>query len=199
MAADILLYDTDRVPVGDDQRQHLELARDIAERFNARFGATFVVPDAAIAEVGARIMDLQSPTDKMSKTVSSPQGIVSMLDAPADIERRFKRAVTDADGDVRFDPEHKPGVANLLSILSAATGEAPAVLAARYEQYGPLKADTAAAVIDLLTPVQARYAELVADPAELQRILAGGATKASDTAAATMTRARAAVGLLPRT
>jgi tryptophanyl-tRNA synthetase len=197
MAADILLYDTDRVPVGDDQRQHLELARDIAERFNARFGPTFVVPDAAIATVGARIMDLQRPTDKMSKSVSSPQGTVLMLDSPEDIERKIKRAVTDADGEVRFDPEAKPGVANLLSILSAATGDAPAALAMRYEQYGPLKADTAAAVIEVLVPVQVRYAELIADEAELRRILADGAAKASAIAGTTMARARAAVGLLP--
>jgi tryptophanyl-tRNA synthetase len=197
MAADILLYDADRVPVGDDQRQHLELARDIAERFNARFGPTFVVPDAAIATVGARIMDLQRPTDKMSKSVSSPQGTLLMLDSPEEIERKIKRAVTDADGEVRFDPEAKPGVANLLSILSAATGDAPAALAMRYEQYGPLKADTAAAVIEVLVPVQVRYAELIADEAELRRILADGAAKASAIAGTTMARARAAVGLLP--
>ena len=199
MAADILLYDTDRVPVGDDQRQHLELARDVAERFNTRFGPTFTVPEAAIPTVGARIMDLQSPTDKMSKSVSSPQGTVLMLDPAKDIERKIKRAVTDADGEVRYDVEAKPGVANLLSILSAATGDTPQVLATRYEQYGPLKADTAAAVIEVLTPVQARYAELIADEPELVRILAAGADKASTTASATMARARTAVGLLPRT
>jgi tryptophanyl-tRNA synthetase len=197
MAADILLYDTDRVPVGDDQRQHLELARDVAERFNSRFGTTFVVPQAAIATVAARVMDLQNPTAKMSKSVSSPQGTVLMLDAPKEIEKKFKRAVTDNEAEVRYDPETKPGVSNLLSILSACTGEAPGALAARYTQYGPLKTDTAAAVIELLTPVQARYAELIADPDALRRILADGATKASALAAATMTRARAAIGLLP--
>ena len=120
MAADILLYDTDRVPVGDDQRQHLELARDVAERFNGRFGDTFVVPNAAIATVGARVMDLQNPTAKMSKSVSSPQGTVLMLDPPKEIEKKIKRAVTDTDGEVRFDVEAKPGVSNLLSILSGA-------------------------------------------------------------------------------
>jgi tryptophanyl-tRNA synthetase len=197
MAADILLYDTDRVPVGDDQRQHLELSRDIAIRFNSRFGDTFVVPEAAIAKVGARIMDLQNPTSKMSKSVSSPQGTVLMLDPPKDIEKKFKRAVTDTESEVRYDVEAKPGVSNLLSILSAATGEDPMALAGRYTQYGPLKADTAAAVIEVLEPVQARYAELIADPAELTRILADGAAKASAIASATMTRARAAVGLLP--
>jgi tryptophanyl-tRNA synthetase len=198
MAADILLYDTDRVPVGDDQRQHLEFARDVAERFNGRFGPTFTVPEAAIPKVAARVMDLQSPTNKMSKSVSSPQGTVLMLDTPKDIEKKFKRAVTDTETEVRYDIEAKPGVSNLLGILAAATGEAPDTLAARYEQYGPLKGDTAAAVIELLAPVQARYAELVADTAELQRILAAGADKAQAIASVTLARARAAVGLLPR-
>jgi tryptophanyl-tRNA synthetase len=197
MAADILLYDTDRVPVGDDQRQHLELARDVAERFNGRFGPTFVVPQAAIAKVGARIMDLQNPTSKMSKSVSSPQGTVLMLDAPKDIEKKIKRAVTDADGEVRFDVAEKAGVSNLLSILSACTGDDPSKLADGYTQYGPLKADTAAAVIEVLAPVQARYAELIADEGGLRGVLADGAAKASSIAATTMTRARAAVGLLP--
>jgi tryptophanyl-tRNA synthetase len=198
MAADILLYDTDRVPVGDDQRQHLEFARDVAERFNGRFGDTFVVPEAAIPKVAARVMDLQNPTSKMSKSVSSPQGTVLMLDEPKAIEKKFKRAVTDTETEVRFDIEAKPGVSNLLGILSAATGEAPDALAGKYEQYGPLKADTAAAVVELLAPVQERYRELVADPAELQRILAAGADKAQAIASVTMARARQAVGLLPR-
>jgi tryptophanyl-tRNA synthetase len=198
MAADILLYDTDRVPVGDDQRQHLEFARDVAERFNSRFGPTFVVPEAAIPTVAARVMDLQNPTNKMSKSVSSPQGTVLMLDAPKDIEKKIKRAVTDTDNEVRFDIEAKPGVSNLLGVLSAATGEPPEKLAERYDQYGPLKADTAAAVIELLRPVQERHAELIADEAELRRILAAGADKAQAIASVTMARARSAVGLLPR-
>jgi tryptophanyl-tRNA synthetase len=198
MAADILLYDTDRVPVGDDQRQHLEFARDVAERFNSRFGPTFVVPEAAIPTVAARVMDLQNPTNKMSKSVSSPQGTVLMLDTPKDIEKKIKRAVTDTDTEVRFDTEAKPGVSNLLGVLSAATGEPPEKLAERYGQYGPLKADTAAAVIELLRPVQERYAELIADEAELRRILAAGADKAQAIASVTMARARSAVGLLPR-
>jgi len=196
MAADILLYDTDRVPVGDDQRQHLELARDVAERFNSRFGPTFVVPEAAIGKVGARIMDLQNPTAKMSKSVSSPQGTVLMLDPPKEIEKKIKRAVTDTETEVRFDVEAKPGVSNLLSILSACTGEDPATLAGRYTQYGPLKADTAAAVVEALAPVQARYAELIADEGALRKILADGAAKASAIASVTMQRARTAVGLL---
>ncbi len=195
MAADILLYDTDRVPVGDDQRQHLELTRDVAERFNRRYGATFTVPEADIPKVGARVMDLQEPTRKMSKSVDSPQGTVLMVDDPATIERKFKRAVTDNDGEVRFDPDAKPGVSNLLSILGAATGEAPEALATRYEQYGPLKADAAAGVVELLRPIQHRYAELLADPSSLAGLLSQGADRARVTASATLERAQRAVGL----
>jgi tryptophanyl-tRNA synthetase len=195
MAADILLYDTDRVPVGDDQRQHLELTRDVAERFNSRYGPTFKVPEADIPKVGARVMDLQDPTRKMSKSVDSPQGTVLMLDEPAVIERKFKRAVTDNDGEVRFDPEAKPGVSNLLSILGATSGVAPDVLAERYQQYGPLKTDAAEAVVELLRPVQARHAELSADPAALTELLAKGSARARVTAAVTLERAQVAVGL----
>jgi tryptophanyl-tRNA synthetase len=198
MAADILLYDIERVPVGDDQRQHLELTRDVAERFNARYGETFVVPSAAIPAAGARVMDLQTPTKKMSKSVESPQGTVLVLDEPAVIERKIKRAVTDTEAEVRFDPAEKPGVSNLLSILAAATGDDPKAVADRYEQYGPLKADTAAAVVELLAPLQARYAELAADPGQLAALLREGADKAQPVAAATLARAREAVGLLPR-
>ncbi|MFL6206429.1 MAG: tryptophan--tRNA ligase [Acidimicrobiales bacterium] len=195
MAADILLYDTDRVPVGDDQRQHLELTRDVAERFNSRYGDTFVVPEADIPKVGARVMDLQEPTRKMSKSIDSPQGTVLMADAPDTIERKFKRAVTDNDAEVRFDPASKPGVSNLLSILAAATGEDPEALAERYEQYGPLKADTAAAVIELLRPIQERHAELSADPMALGELLAKGADRAHAVAEVTLARAQQAVGL----
>ena len=195
MAADILLYDTERVPVGDDQRQHLELTRDIAIRFNGRYGETFVVPEADIPKVAARVMDLQEPTRKMSKSIESPQGTVLMLDEPKVIERKFKRAVTDTETEVRFDPEAKPGVSNLLSILAAATGDDLATLAGRYEQYGPLKADTAAAVVELLRPVQQRHAELMADPGALHDILAKGADKAREVAAVTLERAQVAVGL----
>jgi len=198
MAADILLYDTDRVPVGDDQRQHLEFARDVAERFNARFGDTFVVPEAAIPAVAARVMDLQHPGSKMSKSVSSPQGTVLMLDDAKSIEKKVKRAVTDTEAEVRYDVAAKPGVSNLLSILSACTGDTPEKLAERYDQYGSLKADTAAAVVELLRPVQVRYAELKADEGELRRILARGADKAEAIAAVTLERARTAVGFLPR-
>jgi tryptophanyl-tRNA synthetase len=198
MAADILLYDTDYVPVGDDQRQHLELSRDLAIRFNSRYGDTFVVPEAAIPKVGARVMDLQEPTNKMSKSIDSPQGTVLVLDDPKVIEKKIKRAVTDTETEVRFDPAAKPGVSNLLSILSAATGTPPDELAGRYTQYGPLKADTAEAVVELLRPVQERYAELSADPAGTAKLLRVGADKATTLAEQTLTRAREAVGLLPR-
>jgi tryptophanyl-tRNA synthetase len=198
MAADILLYDTDKVPVGDDQRQHLELTRDVAERFNSRYGRTFVVPEATTPVAGARVMDLQEPTDKMSKSNGGAAGTIQLLDDPADIERRFKRAVTDSENEVRYDPTAKPGVSNLLSILAAATGRSPADAAKGYTQYGPLKTDTAAAVVELLRPIQARYRELQADPAETARLLGIGAAKAQAVASATLERAQRAIGLLPR-
>lgn len=197
MAADILLYDTDRVPVGDDQRQHLELTRDVAIRFNSRFGETFKVPEAAIPKVGARIMDLQEPTRKMSKSADSPQGTIRLLEDPRDIERKIKRAVTDTDGEVRFDPVAKPGVSNLLSILAASTGvDDPATLAARYSQYGPLKADTAAALVEFLRPLQARYRELDGNRAEMSAILRQGAEKATAVASVVCERAKRNIGLL---
>jgi tryptophanyl-tRNA synthetase len=197
MAADILLYDTDLVPVGDDQRQHVELARDVAERFNSRYGPTFTVPRATFPTAGARVMDLQDPTSKMSKSTEGP-GTVLLLDDPKVIEKKIKRAVTDMESEVRFDVAAKPGVSNLLSILGAATGRTPDEAAVGYSQYGPLKADTAAAVIERLAPIQARYHELASDPAETQRLLAVGAAKAGDLAAATLARAREGLGLLPR-
>ena len=177
-AADILLYDTDEVPVGEDQRQHIEITRDIAIRFNHRFGDTFVLPKAVMPKAGARVMDLQDPTSKMSKSADTDSGLVNLLDDPAVITKKFKRAVTDSESEVRFDRESKPGVSNLLEILSACTGESPTDLAARYTQYGPLKADTGEAVVELLRPIQLRYHELMADPAELQSLLRKGAAKA---------------------
>lgn len=198
MAADVLLYDTDRVPVGDDQRQHLELARDLAGRFNHRYGDTFVVPEATIPTVGARVMDLQHPTRKMSKSAESPQGTVSVLEDLASVEKKIKRAVTDTENEVRYDPEAKPGVSNLLAILAAATGGEPEALAEGYQQYGPLKADTAEATVDLLRPIQLRYSELAADPGGTAAILAKGAEKAQAVAAPTLARAKNALGLLPR-
>ena len=196
-AADILLYDTDEVPVGDDQRQHLELARDLAIRFNGRYGDTFVVPRHVIPPVGARVMDLQRPEAKMSKSLDSPQGTVGLLDDPKDIVRKFKRAVTDSDNEVRYDPATKPGVANLLSILAAVTDGDPEALAANYQQYGPLKADTAEAVVEALRPVRERNEELAKDPGVIDEVLATGAAKASAIASATMTRVRDRLGLPP--
>jgi tryptophanyl-tRNA synthetase len=197
-AADIVLYDAEVVPVGEDQRQHLELCRDIALRFNHRYGETFVVPEAVLPKVGARIMDLQRPTAKMSKSADSPQGTVLVLDDPEAIERKIKRAVTDTGSEVVFDPEKKPGVANLLQILGAATGRTPTEVAEGYSQYGPLKADTADAVVELLRPVRERYAELASDPQAVRATLEAGAQKAQAVAGPTLARARDAIGLLAR-
>lgn len=197
MAADILLYDTDRVPVGDDQRQHLELARDLAIRFNHRYGDTFVVPEPSIPKVGARVMDLQHPTRKMSKSDESPQGTILVLEDLASVAKKIKRAVTDTDTEVRFDVEAKPGVSNLLSILSACTGEAPEVIATRYSRYGDLKADCAEAVVETLRPIQDRYATYTADPTGTAAILARGAERARATATGVLARVRQNLGLLP--
>lgn len=198
MAADILLYDADEVPVGDDQRQHVEITRDIAIRFNHRFGDALVVPRAVIPRAGARVMDLQEPTSKMSKSSTSDAGRIDLLDEPAVIMKKFKRAVTDSDSDVRYDRDVKPGVTNLLEIHAAATGKRPDEIAAGYRQYGPLKTDTGEAVVELLRPVQDRYRELMADPGELSRLLSIGAGKARAVASATLGRVYDAVGLLPR-
>lgn len=196
MAADILIYDANKVPVGDDQRQHLELTRDLAMRFNARYGDTFVVPEATIPKTGARIMDLQDPASKMGKTSESTAGTVYLLDDPEDIEKKLKRAVTDTETEVRFDSVNKPGVSNLLTIIAATSGSDPNEIAKRYDQYGPLKADAAEAVIELVRPIQQRYRELSSDPGEMQRLLAQGAEKAGAVASATRERAYKAVGLL---
>ncbi|HVF32453.1 MAG TPA: tryptophan--tRNA ligase [Acidimicrobiales bacterium] len=198
MAADILLYDTNFVPVGSDQRQHLELSRDVAQRFNHLYGDTFVVPDAAIPKVGGLVMDLQDPTRKMSKSRSSPQGKVLLLEAPEAITKKIKRAVTDNEAEVRYDREAKPGVANLLELLAVATGREPVDVAADYTQYGPLKADAAAAVVEFLRPVQTRCRELLADPTHVEDVLSKGADKAQAVASATLARARDAMGFLPR-
>jgi tryptophanyl-tRNA synthetase len=196
MASDILLYRADRVPVGDDQRQHLELARDVAIRFNSRYGETFVVPEAAIPTVAARVMDLQNPTRKMSKSESSPLGTILLDDPPELIDRKVRRAVTDADSEVLYDPAEKPGVSNLLELLSAATGAKPADLASRYPNYGSLKKDTAEALVEMLRPLQERYAELRRDPEHVRAVLATGAAKAIEVAGPTWERASTAVGLL---
>ncbi len=195
-AADIVLYDTDEVPVGDDQRQHVEITRDVAIRFNHRFGETFVIPEAVTPKAGARVMDLQDPTSKMSKSVSS-NGTVMMLDDPAQILKKFKRAVTDSDSDVRYDVAEKPGVSSLLDILAAVTDRTPQEAAEDYTQYGALKVDTGEAVVAMVEPIQARYRELIDDKGELARLLQIGADKARSVAAATMQRAYDAIGLVP--
>lgn len=196
-AADILLYDTEVVPVGDDQRQHVEITRDIAERFNSRYGETFVVPEHRIPPAGARVMDLQHPENKMSKSVGDSPGTVWVLEDLKKVEKKFKRAVTDSESEVRYDREAKPGVSNLLDILSACTGTAPEELAKNYTQYGPLKGDTAEAVIEVLRPIQERFAELEADPAETLRLLKVGADKAEAIAKVVLERARTNIGMLP--
>lgn len=197
MAADILLYDADEVPVGDDQRQHIEITRDIAMRFNKRFGDTFTVPKAVMPTAGARVMDLQNPTSKMSKSATSDAGLVRLTDDPAQIMKKFKRAVTDSDNEVSFDRVNKPGITNLLEILSACTGDAPSALAERYTQYGPLKNDTGEAVLATLLPVQQRYRELLDDRGELTSLLRKGADRAGAVAQATLARAYDHLGLLP--
>ncbi len=196
-AADILLYDADEVPVGEDQRQHVEITRDIANRFNSRFGDTFVVPKVVTPKAGAKVTDLQEPTAKMSKSSSSDAGIVYLLDEPAAIMKKFKRAVTDSDGEVRFDRTQKPGVSNLVEILAACTGQSPTDVAANYSQYGPLKNDAGQAVIELLTPIQHRYRELMGDRGELSRLLRVGADKARAVASRTLQRTYDNIGLLP--
>ena len=197
-AADILLYDAQEVPVGEDQRQHLEITRDIAIRFNNRFGETFVIPKAVLPAAGARVMDLQDPTSKMSKSSTTDAGLISMLDDAASVLKKFKRAVTDSDNEVRFDRENKPGVSNLLEIHAGATGRTPVEIAADYSQYGALKSATGEAVVELLRPIQARYHELINDPAELAALLRKGSHKAREVAAATLDRTYSNIGLLPR-
>jgi tryptophanyl-tRNA synthetase len=196
-AADILLYDADEVPVGEDQRQHIEITRDIAMRFNGRFGDTFVVPKIVTPRAGAKVTDLQEPTAKMSKSSNTDAGIVYLLDEPAAILKKFKRAVTDSDGEVRFDRAEKPGVSNLIEILAACTSRTPQQVAGEYTQYGPLKADAGEAVVAILAPIQHRYHELMGDKAELSRLLRTGAEKARAVASATLERTYNNIGLLP--
>jgi tryptophanyl-tRNA synthetase len=188
MAGDILLYQTDLVPIGDDQRQHLELARDIAERFNYRYGETFRVPDGQYPEVGGRIMDLQDPTSKMSTTLSSEQGAVYITDTPDAIRKKFKSAVTDSGREVRYDPDEKPGVSNLLEIMNVATGDPIPALEQSFDGagYGQFKEAVGEAVVSLLTPIQERFEALRGDERELQRLLAVGAEKARRTSEPTL-------------
>jgi len=179
MAGDILLYQTTHVPIGDDQRQHLELSRNIAERFNQRYGETFVLPEGIYPEIGARVMDLQEPERKMSTTGGTAQGTVKILDPPEIIRRKFKTAVTDSGTEVRHSAD-KPGISNLIEIMSVATGDPIAAIEAGYDGkgYGDFKVDVAEAVVALLEPIRRRYEELRADPGELMRLLALGAEKA---------------------
>ncbi len=187
MAGDILLYQTDIVPIGDDQRQHLELSRDVAERFNSRYGQTFVVPEGVYPEVGARIMDLQEPTKKMSTTGGNEQGTVLVMDDPDTIRRKFKSAVTDSGREIRRDGD-KPGITNLIEIMSVASGESPEAVEAQFDGggYGPFKEAVGEAVVALLTPIQERYHELRTDERELGRLLAIGADKAREASGPTL-------------
>ena len=195
-AADILLYDANEVPVGDDQRQHIEITRDIAIRFNHRFGETFVIPKSVTPPSGARVMDLLNPTSKMSKSGDDDSGVIYLLDDPAKIEKKFKRAVTDSETEVTFDRERKPGVSNLLEILAAATGTTPQKAAEIYTRYGDLKAASAQAVIAMLEPIQTRYFELLNDQGELMRLLHKGNARAKEVASTTLSRAQKAIGFL---
>ncbi|MFG3247442.1 tryptophan--tRNA ligase [Streptomyces sp. NPDC048187] len=197
MAADILAYGTDEVPVGDDQTQHVELARDLAVRFNQRYGHTFVVPRATGPAVAARVMNLQEPTSKMGKSDDVGPGIVYLLDEPDVVRKKIVRAVTDSGRDVVYDREERAGLANLLEILAACTGGDPAELADGYDSYGALKKDTAEAVVELLRPVRERHGELCADPGYVEGVLREGAEKARAMAQPTVDAAYRAIGLLP--
>jgi tryptophanyl-tRNA synthetase len=200
MAGDILLYQTDIVPIGDDQRQHLELARDVAERFNSRYGETFKVPRGVYPEVGARIMDLQEPTKKMSTTGGTPQGTVLVLDDADTIRKKFKTAVTDSGREIRYVPDEKPGVSNLIEILSVASGRTIPELENDYDGkgYGDLKTDVGEAVVELFRPIHERYAELRADEGELRRLLRIGAEKAQTTSAPTLHHMYERMGFVAR-
>jgi tryptophanyl-tRNA synthetase len=188
MAGDILLYQTDIVPIGDDQRQHLELTRNIAERFNGRFGETFKVPEGVFPDEGARIKNLQEPERLMSTTRGAPQGVVRMIDEPDVVRKKFKTAVTDSGTDVRHDPEEKAGISNLIEIMAVVTGTTIADVEARYDGqgYGQFKGDVGDAVVELFAPIQKRYEELRSDEGELRRMLAVGAEKAREVSAPTL-------------
>ena len=198
-AADILLYQPHGVPVGEDQRQHVELSRDLAQRFNSRFGDTFTVPQPFIQKESAKIYDLQHPTAKMSKSAESPAGLINLLDEPKVTAKRIKSAVTDTETEIRFDREAKPGVSNLLTIYSSITGQSVDALVTAYEgkMYGHLKADLAEVVTEHLTPIRNRAKELLDDPAELDRLLGLGADKAREIASVTLRDVYAKVGFLP--
>ncbi len=200
MAADVLLYDTNVVPVGEDQRQHLELARDVAQRVNARFPRTFVVPEPMIQKATAKIYDLQDPTAKMSKSAATDAGLISLLDDPAKTAKKIRSAMTDSDREIRYDTAAKPGVSNLLTIQSAVTGTDIDTLVDGYagRGYGDLKKDTADAVVEFVTPIKTRVDELLADPTELEAILAAGARRAREASANTVKRVYDRLGFLPQ-
>jgi tryptophanyl-tRNA synthetase len=190
MAGDILLYQTDIVPIGDDQRQHLELSRDIAQRFNSRYGETFVVPEGVYPKTGGRVMNLQEPSVKMSKSRGAESGTVLMLDPPDTVRKKVRSAVTDSGSDVRYDPDGKPGISNLIELMTVVTGASIQDVEARYDGsgYGQFKGDVADAIVGLLEPIQARYAEVRGDQTELERLLAMGAEKARAVSAPTLAR-----------
>lgn len=198
-AADILLYQPKSVPVGEDQRQHLELTRDLAMRFNSRFGETFVVPEAHILKETAKIYDLQEPTSKMSKSAEDPKGTLNLLDDAQAITKKIKSAVTDTDGEIRFDRERKPGVANLLGVYSAITGESIKSLEEKYagSGYGALKTELAEVVVSALEPIRLKAQELMSDRGELDRLLAKGAEKANALAEQTLAKVHEKVGFIP--
>jgi tryptophanyl-tRNA synthetase len=200
MAADVLLYDTELVPVGEDQRQHLELSRDVAQRVNARFPDTFVIPEPMIPKATAKIYDLSDPTAKMSKSAATDAGLISLLDDPAKTAKKIRSAVTDSEREIRFDPEHKAGVSNLLTIQSAVTGTDVATLVDGYagRGYGDLKKETADAVVEFVTPIKTRVDELLADAGELESVLAAGAERAREMSARTLKRVYDKLGFLPQ-
>jgi tryptophanyl-tRNA synthetase len=195
MAADILLHDADEVPVGDDQNQHVELARDVANRFNTRYGRTFIVPRAVLPDVAARIMSLNDPTGKMGKSSASDAGVIALLDSPESVRRKVSRAVTDAGTEVAYDPDRRPGLSNLLEILAACERDEPDIVALRFDSYGQLKEALTSAIVDMLRPIQERYRGIVAERGLLEDIRRDGAERARDRAARTVARAKAAIGL----
>ena len=199
-AADILLYQPKSVPVGEDQRQHLELTRDLAMRFNSRFGDTFVIPEAHILKETAKIYDLQEPTSKMSKSAQDPKGLINLMDESTVVAKKIKSAVTDLDGEIRFDRDAKPGVSNLLGIYSAITGESIRALEEKFvgQGYGALKTELAEVVVAKLEPIRLRAQELMSDAAELDRLLAKGAQKANELAEKTLHQVYDRIGFIPR-
>ena len=196
MAADILLYNATHVPVGEDQKQHIEITRDLAQRFNARYGEVFVIPEHIIPEVGARIMSLDDPTKKMSKSNPNPASYITMIDTPDEIRKKIKRAVTDSENEIRYDREQKPAISNLLAIYSAMTGKSIPEVEAHFQGkgYGTLKAELAEVIIEKLAPIQEKYHHYL-NSSELDNILKHGAVKASIVANETLDKVKRALGV----